>query len=174
MQDQSLFICTTDTGEMDLSLSDARLMVEIFIAFAEFESARKSERMLRASQQRAKQGSRKKSIRAYGFNPDWSIDEERATVVRAIYAAVAEGRSIESIRRSLAGSGEIPDFPTAPSPGGKARMWYSSTIKGILRNPDYAGYAVHVPDAEAKRIRRENNEIRKKMKRNGRRTQMRR
>lgn len=160
MQDQALCICTTDTGEMDLSRSDARLMVQMFVAFAEFESARKSERMLRASQQRAKQGRRKKSIRAYGFNPDWSINEEQAKVVRAIYKAAAEGRAIESVRRALAGSGEIPDFPTAPPPSGKSQMWYSSTIKGILRNPDYAGYAVHVPDAEAKRIRKENNEAR--------------
>lgn len=165
MVDEALCICTTDTGFMDLSRSDARLMAQMFIAFAEFESARKSERMLRASKQRAKQGKRKKSIRAYGFNPDWSINEEQAEVVRAIYAAVAEGRSIESIRRSLAGSGEIGGFPTAPPPGGKVKMWYSSTIKGMLRNPDYAGYAVSVPDAKRKKILRKNREIREENER---------
>lgn len=166
LADQKLCICTTDTGFLDLSRADAKLMVNIFVAFAEFESARKSERQLRANQQRAKNGLHKRGAHCFGYNPDYTINEEQAKIVQRIYSALLEGYSLEAITRALSGKENIDGLPKTPKISvtraitiNKKRKqegkplrpvpadgdWSSSSIRGILRNPLYAGYAVSQP-----------------------------
>lgn len=73
--------------------------------------------------------------RLYGFrrgeNDDWIVVEDEAKVIRRIFHAYVDGRSLPDICRELESEG-------VPSTAGKA-VWYPKTAAGILHNERYAG-----------------------------------
>lgn len=165
MAEQHLRICTTDTGDLDLTRADSRFLAQQFVNFAEFESARKSERIIRANQQRAKKGTMKKGYRCFGYDRDYQIIPEEAVVVRAIYDAFLKGSSINSITKAISGSDEpgLPHLPTSDNPSAirarelgkkppKNTGWNRTSIRQVLTNPKYAGYVAYIPWATYKKI----------------------
>lgn len=169
LQAQGLTINTTDLGELDLTSEFSLILANMAVGMAQFESRRKSERMIRANEQRAKQGRRKHGYHTYGYTLDYEIIPENARVIQEIYQAVAKGHSLNSIARALSGETEIQGIHKAPKPGyvriqliNQQRRqrkqplkpmpeygpWERTTLTHILRNPFYAGYSTRMPWTE--------------------------
>jgi len=103
VQGQGLRICTGDLGDIDLSSADARFTTNILVNVAEFESARKSERMKRANLQRARKGTMRPGSRCFGYGNHFEVIQDEAECVRRIYESYVSGASMSSIARSIAG-----------------------------------------------------------------------
>ena len=120
-----------DTGKME-----GELMLSIMSSLAEDESRSLSENNKWSIQKRFQNGTYVIGTPAYGYkNVDGKmvIDEEKAAIVRRMFASVMEGKSGAKIASELQAEG----IPTAR--GGK---WQSSVIIGMIRNETYIGVAV--------------------------------
>lgn len=120
-----------DTGKME-----GELMLSIMSSLAEDESRSLSENNKWSIQKRFQNGTYVIGTPAYGYkNVDGKmvIDEEKAAIVRRMFASVMEGKSGAKIASELQAEG----IPTAR--GGK---WQSSVIIGMVRNETYTGVAV--------------------------------
>ena len=122
---------TIDTGKME-----GELMLSIMSSLAEDESRSLSENNKWSIQKRFQNGTYVIGTPAYGYkNVDGKmvIDEEKAAIVRRMFASVMEGKSGAKIANELQAEG----IPTAR--GGK---WQSSVIINMIRNETYIGVAV--------------------------------
>ena len=120
-----------DTGKME-----GEMMLSIMSSLAEDESRSLSENNKWSIQKRFQNGTYVIGTPAYGYkNVDGKmvIDEEKAAIVRRMFASVMEGKSGAKIASELQAEG----IPTAR--GGK---WQSSVIIGMIRNETYIGVAV--------------------------------
>lgn len=120
-----------DTGKME-----GELMLSIMSSLAEDESRSLSENNKWSIQKRFQNGTYVIGTPAYGYkNVDGKmvIDEEKAAIVRRMFASVMEGKSGAKIANELQAEG----IPTAR--GGK---WQSSVIINMIRNETYIGVAV--------------------------------
>ena len=120
-----------DTGKME-----GEMMLSIMSSLAEDESRSLSENNKWSIQKRFQNGTYVIGTPAYGYkNVDGKmvIDEEKAAIVRRMFASVMEGKSGAKIANELQAEG----IPTAR--GGK---WQSSVIIGMIRNETYIGVAV--------------------------------
>lgn len=120
-----------DTGKME-----GELMLSIMSSLAEDESRSLSENNKWSIQKRFQNGTYVIGTPAYGYkNVDGKmvIDEEKAAIVRRMFASVMEGKSGAKIANELQAEG----IPTAR--GGK---WQSSVIINMIRNETYIGIAV--------------------------------
>lgn len=166
--DHGLVAVTLD-GEIDLSTGDGEFRATMLAAIARFEVRRKSERQVRASVQRARRGQVPSGMRPLGYATDGAVIEREADVVREIFRLYAsyEAPSLSSIARALSGE-QSPSLPSTlahlpkqsrtvaiernerrlaaglelkPVPNDGA--WSPNTIRALLANPRYAGYAVY-------------------------------
>lgn len=120
-----------DTGKME-----GELMLSIMSSLAEDESRSLSDNNKWSIQKRFQNGTYVIGTPAYGYkNVDGRmvIDEDKAEVVKRIFASVLEGKSGTKIASELQEEG----IPTAR--GGR---WQSSVILGMIRNETYTGVAV--------------------------------
>ena len=111
-------------------------MLSIMSSLAEDESRSLSDNNKWSIQKRFQNGTYVIGTPAYGYkNVDGRmvIDEEKAEVVKRIFASVLEGKSGTKIASELQAEG----IPTAR--GGR---WQSSVILGMIRNEAYIGVAV--------------------------------
>lgn len=165
LAEQGLRICTTDTGDLNLSTPDGRYLANQFVNFAEMESARKSERIIRANRQRAQKGTMKPGYRLFGYDRQYNIIPEEATVVRSIFDAYLRGSSLNAITKALSGCEDatLPNITPYDTPATiKARelgkeppshnKWERTTVFQMLHNPKFAGMVAHIPWQEYKRI----------------------
>ena len=120
-----------DTGKME-----GEMMLSIMSSLAEDESRSLSENNKWSILKRFQNGTYVIGTPAYGYkNVDGKmvIDEEKAAIVRRMFASVMEGKSGAKIASELQAEG----IPAAR--GGK---WQSSVIIGMIRNEAYIGVAV--------------------------------
>jgi site-specific DNA recombinase len=93
---------------------------------AKFQQAQIARNTRRGKLQKARQGKILRNSQAhYGFKHDetgeaYVVDEEKMAVVRRIFRMVAEGRSLNSIKRTL-------ELEGMPAPGG-GRYWGGSCL----------------------------------------------
>lgn len=121
----------TVTGDVDLSTDAGRLVGRILASVARGEVERKGARQKRAQQQAAEQGRPAGGRRPFGYAADGvTVNEVEARHVRAAYADVMHGASLKSIARRW---NEARAFTSAGNP------WSHSTVRGVLKNPRYAG-----------------------------------
>lgn len=178
LKGQGLCICAGDFGGQAVDLADrsSNFIVQVMVAAAQFESARKGDRQKAANLDRAARGiARATPVRAYGYTHGNEVISEEAAVVKRIYEAYDKGTPMNAITRALRGESEprVPDdFPTA-TPVSVAdaeakkralelagdqeaadkvkvpdRRWTPTATARVLRNPKYAGYMVHMPVPE--------------------------
>jgi site-specific DNA recombinase len=94
---------------------------------AKFQQAQIARNTRRGKLQKARQGKILRNSQAhYGFKHDetgeaYVVDEEKMAVVRRIFRMVAEGRSLNSIKRTL-------ELEGVPAPGG-GRYWGGSCLR---------------------------------------------
>jgi site-specific DNA recombinase len=124
----------TANGDADLTTDAGRLFARIKLAVARAEVERKSARQRSAARQRSELGKPPLGVRLTGYTPKGDVIPEEADLVRRIFAAFLESRSLRAVARSLAADGISTRH---------GKPWHISTVQGILRNPRYAGRAIY-------------------------------
>jgi DNA invertase Pin-like site-specific DNA recombinase len=118
---------------LDTSSSTSEMLLSILAAVAQEESRNISENIKWSQRKRYAEGKPKWSA-VYGYQKigeiEYIIDEERATVVRRIFAEYILGASLPEISRGLARDG-------ISSATGKS--WSPTVLAKILRNEKYCG-----------------------------------
>ena len=118
---------------LDTSSSTSEMLLSILAAVAQEESRNISENIKWNQQKRFAEGRAKWSA-VYGYTKDgeleYLIDEERAAVVRRIFADYIHGKSLPEIMRGLSKDG-------IESPLGKA--WTPTALSNLLKNEKYCG-----------------------------------
>ena len=130
------------TGDTDIGTTDGLLMARILGAFAAKEFANIGRRVARKQLQNAMEGKpHKGSQRAFGYERDGiTIREAEATVYRTLVARFLAGVHPISLTMWLTESGV--ETMTGAS-------WASTTVKGMLTNPRYAGLRAHLEEVVA-------------------------
>lgn len=128
------------TGDADISTGDGLLVARLLSAVAASESATKSRRVRRKQDQNAAAGKpHKGSVRPYGYESDHvTVRPDEAAVYRQMMARFLAGESTRSIASLL----NDEQVPTVKGPLTGSR-WLTTTIRGMLTNPRYAGMLVH-------------------------------
>ena len=142
-------VLTVD-GEVDLTTADGQFRSTLLAGLAAFETKRKSERQIRASQHRQTQGIFfGGGVRLRGYTLDGEVIEEEAVVVRRIFRQFIGGGSLIGIARELTAEGIPPrraprsrEGIPGQKPVRKPGAWAPSSIHSILKNPRYAGRSV--------------------------------
>ncbi|MGH3556428.1 recombinase family protein [Mycobacterium sp.] len=124
----------TTNGEADLTTDAGRLFARIKAAVARSEIERKSARHKSALRQHAGLGKVPHGPALYGYTTTGDTVPDEADVVRRIFKAFDGGESLRSLARSLTADG----VPTR-----SGRPWNTRTIRDMLTNPRYAGWAVY-------------------------------
>lgn len=123
-------IRTVNGGDLDLGNATGKMVARILGSVARQESEHKAERQKRANLQRAEAGGWWSSHRVFGYEPDGTIREGEAALIRQAAADVLTGVSMRAIARSMNEQGSIT---TAGKP------WNNVNLKRVLMNPRYAG-----------------------------------
>jgi DNA invertase Pin-like site-specific DNA recombinase len=134
----------TPSQEINFTDEDAEFLSDIFAAVARLERAKLLRRMRRGRAESARRGNWP-GRPPYGYrvvNGQLVPDEERARVVRFIFAQYAAGVGAGTIARMLDG---------IPSPEGCA--WRTPGVLRLLRNPAYKGEARMVVNGQEIAIR---------------------
>ncbi|WP_341230106.1 recombinase family protein [Nocardioides salarius] len=123
------------SGDADFTTGDGLLVLRMLSAVAAAESASKSRRVKRKQEQNAAAGlPHRGSTRPFGYEPDHiTIREDEAQVYRRLVERFLAGESY----RSLAAWLDSEQVPTVRGGG-----WMSTTVRGLLINPRYAGLLV--------------------------------
>lgn len=125
----------TVTGEVDLSTDTGRLVARITGAVARAETERKTERLKRRYQQDAEAGrTHFGPARAFGYQPDETLDPDQSAAVRTAYTDILAGRSLRSIAREWNSQG----FKSA-----RGHDWTSTGVRAVLLNPRNAGFRAY-------------------------------
>ena len=122
-------------GDVNLGNGDGLLVARLLAAVAANESDIKSRRIKRASLQRARQGKPNGGgYRPFGYEQDrMTVRPNEARVIAALAERALAGESLTSLCRWLVEE-EVPTV------GGKE--WRTTTLRGLLLNPRYAGISV--------------------------------
>lgn len=124
------------TGDTDISTTDGLMMARILGAFAAKESANISRRVVRKMEQVAAEGRpHGGSRRPFGYESNMiTVVPEEAEIVRTIVARFLAGESTRSLAVWL-NDQQVPTVTGSP--------WITTTLKGMLTNPRYAGLRAH-------------------------------
>lgn len=124
------------TGDTDISTDDGLLHLRIVGAFAAKESANIGRRVARKMEQNAAEGKpHGGSRRPYGYDTDMTtVVPEEAETYRMLVDRFLAGESTRSLATWLNDN----DVSTVTGAG-----WITTTIKGMLTNPRYAGLRTH-------------------------------
>lgn len=138
----------TTNGEADLTTDAGRLFARIKAAVARSEVERKSARHKAALRQHAQLGKPPHGPAPYGYTTTGNVVPDEAAIVARIFKAFEAGGSLRSITAKLTADG----VPTR-----RGRPWNARTVRDMLCNPRYAGYAVYqgeiAVDDDGNRIR---------------------
>ena len=132
-EERGLALVTTN-GEADLTTDGGRMFARVKAAVARSEVERKSARHKRALKQHAAQGKAPNGPRLFGYTAEHQIERSEARVVRDIFKRFDAGESLRSITARLTAS----KMPTR-----NGRPWHVRTVRDMLVNPRYAGWAVY-------------------------------
>ena len=141
----------TATGEADLGTDNGRLFARIKASVARAEIEAKGRRQRVAAQQRAARGRPPLGTRLTGYEPDGTVVDDEAAVVRGVFDRFVRGDSLRGIAAALTKAG-VPTRSVrrattkgsdAATVGSATGQWNPSSIVTILRNPRYAGLAIY-------------------------------
>ncbi|MFQ5343937.1 MAG: recombinase family protein [Anaerolineae bacterium] len=135
-----IFLNQPDLGKSP----EAKLLLNVQGAFAEYERLRAQERMRRGRLYRLRHGQSVPSQAPYGYRYQpatqtqpsaWEVVQEEAVVVQQIFAWYNQGElSLGQLAERLNGQ-------ETPSP--KGQKWYASTLGRMMRQPAYKGTAYY-------------------------------
>lgn len=122
-------IRTVNGGDLDVSTATGKMLARILGSVSRQESEHKSERQRRANIQRAEAGGWWSSHRVFGYEPDGTVRESEAALIRQAAADVLTGVSVRAIARRWNERG-------VTTVAGKE--WNNRNLKPVLVNPRYA------------------------------------
>ncbi|MFK5689557.1 recombinase family protein [Ornithinimicrobium sp. LYQ92] len=135
----------------DLATRDARFRTGLDALLSQDESARTSERVLRAVRARAAAGAPHGKL-PYGYRREYDPttgallrqvpDETTAPIVREIYTRVLAGDACNTIAKDLTRRGVTPPRPPT-SRTWPPQQWLQITVKRIATSPTYAAKRTH-------------------------------
>ncbi|MGI6362107.1 MAG: recombinase family protein [Bacillota bacterium] len=120
-----------NTGSME-----SELMLSILSGLAESESVSIAENNKWSIQRRFQNGTYKISYPPYGYDNidgEMVINEQQAEIVRYIFASILSGKSTHKI------ADELNNRKVPTKKGGR---WTATTIRGMVGNEKYTGYAL--------------------------------
>lgn len=132
------------TEEID-NTPEGKLLRSVRGYVAEVERQKIKERTIRGRRQRLLSGKVHNSGRElYGYVRDRQkgvriIVEDEAATVRAIFHAISQGQSTYAVACALNDAGTLSPFAAK---GHGATLWNTSTIRQIIKNPNYKGDSV--------------------------------
>lgn len=122
------------SGDVDLTNANGRMVARIKGAVARQEAERIGERNKAQKAQRAAMGLPMGTrYRVYGYNRDWSVRDDEATVVRDLFDRYIGGESQKSLTRWMQEQGHLT---TA------GKQWSERASNRLLTNAMYAGVYV--------------------------------
>jgi DNA invertase Pin-like site-specific DNA recombinase len=124
----------TTNGDADLTTDGGRMYARIKLSVARNEIERKSARHKRALQQHAQAGKVPHGPRLFGYTAAGNVDPQESVIVIDIFERFYGGESLRSLVRLL----EDQKVPTR-----SGRPWNTRTVRDMLTNPRYAGWAVY-------------------------------
>jgi site-specific DNA recombinase len=124
----------TTNGEADLTTDGGRMYARIKLAVARAEIERKSARHKRALQQHAQAGKVPHGPRLFGYTADGNVDPVGSLTVIDAFERFYGGESLRSLTQMLTDT----KVPTR-----NGRPWNTRTVRDMLTNSRYAGWAVY-------------------------------
>lgn len=134
-----LYFCNMDYQRTP----EGQLFYQIKGAFSGYEREKIKQRSMRGKLAKLKQGKPLQDFRIYGYryiNETYVIEPTEAETVRLIFSTYLAG-----IRGGVLGVTDLLNERGIPAPRGT--VWYSSSVRNILRREDYAG--VHISNRTA-------------------------
>lgn len=145
---QGVIIALVEGSDMDPTTASGRMVIDVLGSVAEMEIGIKGERHTAALRRHAMNGGVPHGPAPYGYTTTGDVVPTEAKVVARIFQAFDAGESLRSIAAKLT----IDGTPTR-----SGRPWHVRTVRDMLTNPRYAGWAVYqgdvAVDAEGDRIR---------------------
>lgn len=124
-------IATKASGQYDLTTADGRAVAMTIAIWDAAEAERVGERVSRAAKQRAENGIPQAGRhRLFGYNKDWTVNEEEAAVVKEAFTRRASGESTTAIAKDLTKRG----IKTVAG-----NEWKSGTLSVTLTKHVYCG-----------------------------------
>ena len=180
-RENGVIIALVQGTDMDPTNASGRMVIGVLGEMAEMEIGLKSERHVAALARHAKAGKVPHGRALLGYTTTGEIVPADAAIVRRIFDGFAGGESLRSLTRALTDDGvptrltieakkkldEINADPDATDDDkaaaesdyetALATPWSTRTIRGILTNPRYAGWALYqreiAVDKDGNRIR---------------------
>ena len=128
-------VATVQTGDVDLSSPNGRLVARIGASVAQHESEHKGERVRAWHRQRAEAGLPNGGIRPFGYRPDrLSIDDAEAALIREAAARRLAGETTFAI---------VSDWNARGLRTVTGKRWTVPSLGAVLRGPRIAGLRIH-------------------------------
>jgi DNA invertase Pin-like site-specific DNA recombinase len=147
-RNQGTIIALVEGSDMDPTTASGRMVIGVLGEMAEMEIGIKSERHTAALYRHAIAGKAPHGPAPLGYTTTGDVVPDQADVVRRIFKAFDAGESLRSITAKLTADG----VPTR-----SGRPWHVRTVRDMLANPRYAGWAVYrgeiATDDKGKRVR---------------------
>ncbi|AFJ36980.1 recombinase family protein [Mycobacterium sp. MOTT36Y] len=147
-RNQGVIIALVEGSDMDPTTASGRMVIDVLGSVAEMEIGIKSERHVAALRRHAHNGGVPHGPAPYGYTTTGDVVADEAAVVARIFRAFDAGGSLRSITAKLTADG----VPTR-----RGRPWNVRTVRDMLTNPRYAGWAVYrreiATDGDGNRIR---------------------
>jgi site-specific DNA recombinase len=124
----------TTNGEADLTTDGGRMYARIKLAVARAEIERKSARHKRALRQHAQAGKVPHGPRLFGYSAAGNVEPVESVTVIDVFERFYGGESLRSLTQMLTDT----KVPTR-----NGRPWNTRTVRDMLTNPRYAGWAVY-------------------------------
>lgn len=126
---------TFEKEGIDTAENDGETLFVVYSGLAQEESRSLAESVAWGKRALAKRGIYRTSMRTYGYelgeNRSWHVNPKEAKVVKWIYDAYLQGKSINQIKTELTDK-EVETY------GGK-KEWGRTSVLQILKNPAYTG-----------------------------------
>ena len=121
---------------IDTGKTDSELFLTIYSTFAESESRSISENSVWSTRKRFETDTYRHSIAPYGYDQQFSINPEKAQIVREIFNAVLSGKGTPMIARELNQRNVKTGTKRNDGTPGK---WNANMINGMIKNVAYIG-----------------------------------
>lgn len=155
----------TTNGEADLTTDGGQMYARIKLAVARAEIQRKSARHRRALKQHAEAGRIPHGPRLFGYTAEGNIEPAESVIVADIFERFYAGESLRSVTRWVQDQGvptrsvvvnklkldkinadpkaSVEKKAKAQRAYDKSLQWSTHTVRDMLTNPRYAGWAVY-------------------------------
>lgn len=133
-RNQGVIIALVEGSDMDPTTASGRMVIGVLGEMAEMEIGVKGERHAAALRRHAHNGGVPHGPAPYGYTTSGDVVPEQAKFVVRIFESFDGGDSLRSITAKLTADG-------IPSRSG--RPWHVRTVRDMLTNPRYAGWAVY-------------------------------